>query len=334
MQPRSLVEAFAQGNSEVASLLRTNNLVAEANLFGQYAVVSSLEYTNDSLSRLLYVACETNKCLLILSDDIRDLRRSSEATEGMFRELLARDSVQADMEEFIYQLEKLVACFVEDEAAAVPLYLAFTGQLGVIADDKISTVIIRGRGNKTAFERAYEAATKIQEKLAGHPKVKLMFKKQAEERWRKREEERLKEEELRRREAENREEQRRRWEEEGRRLEEERRQKSEERRRKEEEDGRRLEEEGRQKSEERRRKKEEDGRRREEEGRHWEEAQRRWGGEQPKREEERGRQEEEERRWDYGGRRRLESAETSLWSFEQDLARLIAEKRFFRQIEG
>jgi hypothetical protein len=181
IQPRSIVEAFAQGNSEVASLLRKNNQMATANAIGQYSVLSAVEYTNNRLGNLLSVAGDTNRCLLTLSDDIRRLKRSSRDANKLFKELLARDSLQARMEEFIYQLEKMVAAFDEtDQSALVAQYLAVAGALGVIAEDDISTQMIRGRDNKTAFDSAWSAAKRIQEKLATHPSVQEMLKEQDE----------------------------------------------------------------------------------------------------------------------------------------------------------
>jgi hypothetical protein len=313
IQPRSLVEAFAQGNSEVATLLRKNNLLHEANVFGQYQAIgvaydtndrlndvqSAVDYstraTSQGLACLLSAVRDTNSSLIDLSDEIGQLRRSSESSEAMFKELLGRDSLQARMEEFIYQLEKMVSSYSDHDDAAIVQYWAFTGTVGVIEQDDISTVVIRGRDNKAAFERAHEAAKRIHEGLTGHHRVREMFARLAEARRRQEEEERRREEEQRRAEQERRKEEQR--------KEEERRRKEEERR---EEDQRRWEEDRPRREAEHKRREAEHERREEEER----EAQRRWN---------------EEHSPD-SLRRSIAAGRATVQSYEQERSKLSAEE--------
>jgi hypothetical protein len=181
IEPRSLSQAFAASTDEVASLLRRNNLIAAATVFGQSQILASAHDTNNRLHTLLAATHETNASLLIISDDITRLRRSSKAVEKLLTELLARDSLQSRMEEFIYQLEKMVSSYSDSADVAVAQYLAFSATLGVIAEDNISTQIIRGRDNKKAFECAFEAAQRIHGQLADQPAVKHVLAEAAEE---------------------------------------------------------------------------------------------------------------------------------------------------------
>ena len=102
---------------------------------------------------------------------VRKLQTESLAIQ---KELLARDNLQAFLEEFIYQAQKLVAeCSSEQsQLAASTRYFLLSGLLSYSQKTGINTAMIRGRENKFAFDAAIDQAKNTKRLLAETDEVK------------------------------------------------------------------------------------------------------------------------------------------------------------------
>jgi hypothetical protein len=111
--------------------------------------------------------------LVSIHAEIAQARRISVEALAIQQELLSREVIQGKLEEFIYQLEKMVNEFQKREADVVPStqYFLLLGVLKTIQSEGISTAIIRGRDNKAAFETAVSRASTLHKQLQAHPEV-------------------------------------------------------------------------------------------------------------------------------------------------------------------
>ncbi len=106
------------------------------------------------------------------------------------QELLNREQIQSHLEEFIFQAEKLVAeCSkTTTDIPASSRYFLLKGVLGKIKEDGIGTPIIKGRDNKSAFEKVIQDTKDLTQKLLSHPDVQEALEWAEAERLRKEEE--------------------------------------------------------------------------------------------------------------------------------------------------
>lgn len=103
-----------------------------------------------------------------------DVRKQHADTLAMQHEMLQRDHLQSQLEEFIYQSEKLVA-EGNDSSAEVPpssRYYMLLGVIETIRQVGIGTPIIRGRDNKATFEKVVQQVEGHIERHQDHPEVK------------------------------------------------------------------------------------------------------------------------------------------------------------------
>ena len=143
---------------------------------------------------------EWNNLLLIgisgslssIHDEIAAARETNEEALAIQQELLTREVMQAKLEEFIYQTEKMVTEFDKPGTDAAPStrYFLLIGILKTIQAEGISTAVIRGRDNKAAFDAVVRRASGMVKALEGHEEVQQALAWADEER--KREEEKRK----------------------------------------------------------------------------------------------------------------------------------------------
>lgn len=97
-------------------------------------------------------------------DDIKKLQQNTLAIQ---QELLTRDTVQSDLEEFIYNIEKMVSDFSTEKSEIAPSsrYFTLKGVLETVSQEAIGTSLIRGRDNKAAFEKAIARVNDLYEEL-------------------------------------------------------------------------------------------------------------------------------------------------------------------------
>jgi hypothetical protein len=106
---------------------------------------------------------------------IMDVVRKQHAdTLAMQHEMLQRDHLQSQLEEFIYQSEKLAAESNDSSAELPPSsrYYMLLGVIETIRQVGIGTPIIRGRDNKATFEKVVQQVEGHIERLQDHPEVK------------------------------------------------------------------------------------------------------------------------------------------------------------------
>lgn len=89
------------------------------------------------------------------------------------QEMLNRDLLQGQLEEFIYNTEKMVQSFSEAESGVQPSaqYFVLLGIRETVKQLGIGTALIRGRENKAAFESAMEQVAGLLGQLKVHPEV-------------------------------------------------------------------------------------------------------------------------------------------------------------------
>ena len=85
---------------------------------------------------------------------IQTIRQQQADALAIQQEMLQRDQVQAQLEEFIYQSENLVKEFRSQQTDIPPSsrYFLLTGVIAEVQQNGIGTAVIRGRDNKAAFD--------------------------------------------------------------------------------------------------------------------------------------------------------------------------------------
>lgn len=139
-----------------------------------------------------------------IHDEIAQVRRANAEALAIQQELLNREVIQGRLEEFIYQIEKMVTEFEGPDCEAVPStrYFLLTGVLKTIQTEGISTAVIRGRDNKATFEAVVRRARTVAKTLEGDPEVREALAWAAQERKRLADKKAAEEEEQRQREQE------------------------------------------------------------------------------------------------------------------------------------
>jgi hypothetical protein len=113
-----------------------------------------------------------SKTLRSIDQDLAHLREQQAEAVAIQQQMLARDSLQSSLEEFIYQSQKLVG---ECQQATLPptaRYFLLRGLLRHVEHEGIAPPVIRGRDNKAAFDAAISGAAALQSQLQADPEVR------------------------------------------------------------------------------------------------------------------------------------------------------------------
>ncbi len=110
--------------------------------------------------------------------EMANVRQQQSEALAIQQELLNREQIQSHLEEFIFQAEKLVAeCSkTTTDIPASSRYFLLMGVLGKIEDDGIGTPIIKGRDNKSAFEKVVNDTKGLTQRLLKDPEVQDAIK--------------------------------------------------------------------------------------------------------------------------------------------------------------
>ncbi|MEZ5941410.1 MAG: hypothetical protein R3C18_08470 [Planctomycetaceae bacterium] len=112
-----------------------------------------------------------------IHDQMEEVKRQNENALAIQQELLNREQLQQYLEEFIFQTEKLVADFsAKSDVPASTRYFLLQSVLVQVEQDGIDTATIRGRDNKSAFERAMASVNRLVAELLKDPEVQDAIK--------------------------------------------------------------------------------------------------------------------------------------------------------------
>ena len=111
--------------------------------------------------------------LKVISNEMAQMRRASQDALAVQQALLTREVLQQRLEEMIFQGDKLVAecANPKTEIPASSQFFLLEGFLKTVERGNIGTAIIRGRDNKTAFERVIQQASGLTQRLLKEPEV-------------------------------------------------------------------------------------------------------------------------------------------------------------------
>ncbi|MEZ5939742.1 MAG: hypothetical protein R3C18_00010 [Planctomycetaceae bacterium] len=109
-----------------------------------------------------------------IDDEIAAVRQTQNEALAVQQTLLQREVIQGQIEEFIFQTEKLVTQFSESdcELPASTRFFLLRGVLDYVKQNGVSTPVIRGRDNKTAFETVMQSVQSLTKKLQIEPEVR------------------------------------------------------------------------------------------------------------------------------------------------------------------
>jgi DNA repair exonuclease SbcCD ATPase subunit len=101
------------------------------------------------------------------------VRQQQDEALSIQQELLKQEQIQSHLEEFVFQAEKLVVECSKDDTDIPPSsrYFVLMGVLGKIRSEGIGTPIIRGRENKSAFEKVVKQTQALTQQLESDPEV-------------------------------------------------------------------------------------------------------------------------------------------------------------------
>lgn len=114
-----------------------------------------------------------NRSLASMLRELGDIRRIQQVGVELLGAILARDTFQASMEEFVFRFRRSLGEF-RDENTGYPVeaqFLYLQQMLEVIQRCGISTACIRGLENKAAFDTCLSEAFGIHQTLIHHPDV-------------------------------------------------------------------------------------------------------------------------------------------------------------------
>ncbi len=120
-----------------------------------------------------------------LISEVNELRHTHTAALALQQEILHRKVLQVNLEEFIYQLRKVIASFLDPSDLCPPVSRALLtrGLLLSIKNSGISTSVIRGIENKEAFDKCLDDAKNLYRQLCHDPEVrKAIAREEATER--------------------------------------------------------------------------------------------------------------------------------------------------------
>lgn len=141
-----------------------------------------------------------NTTLHAIHGEMVQIRKQQAEALAIQQELLARDTLQGYLEEFIYQSQKLVTECKTDSLPPPTRYFLLQAILRHAEKEGIGTAIIRGRDNKAAFDGVVSEAAGIQQQLRSDAEVQqaLTWAKQLEDKRRRERRQREAEEEAER----------------------------------------------------------------------------------------------------------------------------------------
>src|SRR5205823_913326 len=104
-------------------------------------------------------------------EDVAGMRQDVQAQLGIQQDVVNRQAVQDKLEEFIYQMQKMLGDFRQPHSDYHPVYqFLFVNTLfETIAYEGITTTMIRGRDNKAAFDKCIEDGKDLQHSLRTSP---------------------------------------------------------------------------------------------------------------------------------------------------------------------
>jgi hypothetical protein len=96
----------------------------------------------------------------VMNRQLSDIRRQNADALAMHQEMLAKEELQAQLEEFIYASQKMLDGFDDPSCDVAPVarYVQTRTIVENVDDWGLDTSIIRGRENKAAFERMLQQA--------------------------------------------------------------------------------------------------------------------------------------------------------------------------------
>ena len=102
------------------------------------------------------------------------VRRQNLEGLAIQQEMLRREQLQGQLEEFVYNTEKTVAAYSDSKCddPVTTRYFVLKGIIDTVQQNGISTTIIRGRENKAAFEQALGDVNRLVAVLETEPEVK------------------------------------------------------------------------------------------------------------------------------------------------------------------
>ena len=113
------------------------------------------------------------ECLTGIHAEMEQARSAAQQGLAIQQELLRRDTIQARLEEFVYQVQKLLS-EMDKPGNGVPTSTRFfllKGILETVRRDSIATPIVRGRENKAAFDDAIGRTKTYYASLENDPDV-------------------------------------------------------------------------------------------------------------------------------------------------------------------
>lgn len=112
-----------------------------------------------------------------IRQDIAGVRQDVQAQLEIQQEVVNRQAVQDKLEEFIYQMQKMIGDFRQPHSDYPPVYqFLFLNKLfETIAAEGITTPMIRGRDNKAAFDKCIDDGRDLQRSLRKNPDVRTFL---------------------------------------------------------------------------------------------------------------------------------------------------------------
>jgi len=139
-----------------------------------------------------------------LYGEMEDMRQACDDAVTIQRQMLEREQIQGDIEEFIYSTQKMIDAF-KSEGCEIPLpmqYFNLRGVLETIEECGLTTALVRGRDNKAALETMVERGKELFGRLEEEPEVQEAIQWAKEERRRQIEKKREKQKKLEAKRAE------------------------------------------------------------------------------------------------------------------------------------
>lgn len=178
MQPKSFYDGTSLVKRDLAydqyAEIANQTRIAKLNLAVNTAN-AALNAQNVQLNQQqLAISQQMSQSLRSIAGIMDDVRKSQKETLAIQQELLMRDQLQSFIEEFIYSTEKLVnECKRPDcEMPVSSRYFLLLGVIKTVEQEGLSTPLIRGRDNKSAFEGAISSVQRLIDYLASEQEVK------------------------------------------------------------------------------------------------------------------------------------------------------------------
>ncbi|MCA9092698.1 MAG: hypothetical protein KDA68_04390, partial [Planctomycetaceae bacterium] len=128
--------------------------------------------TASSLKQM-QLAGNMSQSLHSLYGEMEDMRQACDDAVSIQRQMLEREQIQGDIEEFIYSTQKMIDAFQSDDCE-IPLpmqYFNLRGVLETIEECGLTTALVRGRDNKAALETMVDQGKELFGRLEVEPEV-------------------------------------------------------------------------------------------------------------------------------------------------------------------